>query len=253
MTTSLSISNTVLLRLCALLVIAGTSFLSSCELFSDDDPNPTNNRSQAHFNPDLKYGTLTDIDGNIYRTITIGNQIWMAENLRVTHYNDGSIIPLETDKENWNKLTLGAFCQVNQSGSPDTVATYGRLYNWHAVKTGKLAPKGWHIPTYADWNVLLDNLGGKNSAGGKMKETGSIHWNSPNADADNSSGFTAIASGMQSRSGFSDLGAKAAFWCNNSDGTILSAYYFWLTTENGILNWSVKAQTEGLSIRCVKD
>jgi uncharacterized protein (TIGR02145 family) len=253
MTTSLSFRISPLLRFCALFAIAGTSLLSSCELFSDEEQNPTNNRSLANFNPDLKYGNLTDIDGNIYRTITIGDQIWMAENLRVTHYNDGSIIPLETDKVNWNKLTLGAFFPVNQSNSPDSIATFGRLYNWHAIKTGKLAPKGWHVPTYADWNVLLDNLGGKNTAGGKMKETGFIHWNSPNADANNSSGFTAIASGMLSRNGFSGLGEKAAFWCNNSDGTILSAYYFWLTSENGILSWSVKAQTDGLSIRCVKD
>lgn len=226
---------------------------SSCELFAPEDENPTNYRSQAKFNPKLDYGTVTDIDGNIYRTIKIGSQTWMAENLRVTRYNDGSIIPEEKDNEAWSQLKSGAWCSVNNTINPDSVATYGRLYNWHTANTGKLAPKGWHVPNYADWNVLIDNLGGKQSTGGKLKEAGFYHWLSPNENADNASGFTSIPAGRRSAEGFSNTGIQVAYWCANNDGTPINAYYFYITTQSGTLNWSKKNQSEGLSIRCVKD
>lgn len=242
-----------MIRFCALFAFAGTIFLSSCELNSDEDTNPTNNRSEAKFNPALSYGTVTDVDGNIYKTIRIGEQTWMAENLRVTRYNDGSIIPEEKDNESWNHLRSGAFCSINHTLYPDSLATYGRLYNWHSVNTGKLAPKGWHIPDYADWNVLLDHLGGKNTTGGKLKEAGFYHWNAPNEAADNFSGFTAIPAGIRNNTGFVNTGNEVSYWCSNDDGTAMNAYYFFITTQTGNLNWSKKLQSEGLSIRCVKD
>lgn len=96
--------------------------------------------------------TVNDIDGNIYHTLTIGKQVWMAENLRATHYNDGEPIPEVTDDVEWINLTTGAYC--NYDNSEFNVTNFGRLYNWHAVNTGKLAPKGWHIPTDAEWTIL---------------------------------------------------------------------------------------------------
>lgn len=253
MTASFSFRNSISIRFCTLFALVGTFTLSSCELNTDEDTNPTNNRSEARFNPELSYGTVADIDGNIYKTIHIGDQTWMAENLRVTRYNDGSIITEEKDNQNWNNLRLGAFCSINHTLLPDSLATYGRLYNWYAVNTGKLAPKGWHIPNYADWNVLLDHFGGKNTTGGKLKEAGFYHWNSPNEAADNLSGFTAIPAGTRNDDGFLNSGNEVNYWCSNDDGTAMNAYYFFITTQSANLNWSKTLKSEGLSIRCVKD
>jgi len=108
------------------------------------------------FNPNITYGSMTDIDGNTYKTVTIGTQTWMAENLKVTKYNDGTNIPNVTDDTEWGNLTTGAYCNYNNDQS--NVATYGRLYNWYAVNTGKLCPTGWHVPSDAEWTTLEDYL-----------------------------------------------------------------------------------------------
>jgi uncharacterized protein (TIGR02145 family) len=156
----------------------------SCEKDDGDGPsshNSTNGQTTAEFNPSITYGTLTDQDGNVYKTVTIGTQTWMAENLRTTKYNDGTAIANVTENTVWDTLRTGAYCNYNNTTSIDTIATYGRLYNWHAVNTGKLAPIGWHVPTADEWTKLTDDLGSGYVAGGKLKETGTSHWNSPNA------------------------------------------------------------------------
>jgi uncharacterized protein (TIGR02145 family) len=118
---------------------------------------------------------ITDIDGNTYHKITLGSQVWMLENLNVTHYNNGDSIPNVTDSATWVNLESGAYC--NYHNFPENAITYGRLYNWYAVNDSRdLCPTGWHVATEDDWNLLTDYLGGEDAAGGKLKEHGSYHW-----------------------------------------------------------------------------
>src|ERR1039457_6330795 len=129
------IKNLVLVLFVILVIIA-------CKKEKSD--NPTNGKTTAVFNSAVTYGTMTDQDGNVYKTVTIGTQTWMAENLRTTIYNDGTAISNVTGATEWTNLTTGAYCNFNNTTSTDTIATYGRLYDWYAVNTGKLAPTGWH-------------------------------------------------------------------------------------------------------------
>ncbi len=127
-----------------LIMVLFLVFASSCQ---KDDNESSSSNSTAVFNPDVIYGTMTDQDGNVYKTVTIGTQTWMAENLRTTTYNNGTTIPNITNVNEWASLITGAYCNYNNTTSTDTITTYGRLYNWYAVNTGKLAPDGWHVPT----------------------------------------------------------------------------------------------------------
>jgi len=200
----------------------------------------------------ITYGTMTDIDGNTYKTVTIGTQTWMAENLKVTKYNDGTSIPNVTDGAAWSKLTTGAYCNYNND--PSKVATYGRLYNWHAVNTGKLCPTGWHVATDAEWTTLIDSLGGRNIAGGKLKETGTTHWYSPNTGATNETGFTALPGGYCTSSGaFTDIGKSGGWWSTADSGNNGSGYLYVGYNSSlvyGVVNYFTR---EGFSVRCVKD
>ena len=133
---------------------------SSCSKKSDSSNTPTAT-------------TVSDADGYVYHTVTIGAQVWMVENLKTTKYNDGTAIPLVTDSTAWAILTIPGYCWYNND-AVTYKATYGALYNWYAVNTGKLAPKGWHVPADAEWTKLITFLGGEDVAGGKMKSTGTI-------------------------------------------------------------------------------
>jgi len=122
---------------------------SACKKENDGNSsiNPYNGKSKAAFNPAITYGTMTDIEGNIYKTVTIGTQTWMAENLRTTKYNDSTNIPYAINNSEWAALLSASYSNYDHTTNAETIATYGRLYNWYAVNTGKLAPKGWHIPS----------------------------------------------------------------------------------------------------------
>jgi uncharacterized protein (TIGR02145 family) len=138
------------------------------------------------------YGTVTDIDGNVYTTITIGTQVWTVENLKTSRYRNGVSIPNVTDDAAWAAQTTGAYCNYNNNEG--NVATYGRLYNWYAVAdANNVAPAGWHVPSYAEWDVLRNYLGGMYIAGQSKRSR--LAWLSPNTGADNSSGFTALPGG----------------------------------------------------------
>jgi uncharacterized protein (TIGR02145 family) len=170
---------------------------NSCKK-EDDNINTTGNAAII-FNPNLTYGTMTDFDGNVYKTITIGSkgskstQTWMAENLKVTHYQNGDPIPYVTDTT-WMNLSTGAYCNYNYTSANST--TYGHMYNLFSIIDGRnIAPTGWHVASADEWNSMINFLGGASIAGGKLKETGTTHWKLPNAGATNSSGFTAIPGG----------------------------------------------------------
>ncbi len=157
-------------------------------------------------------GTVTDIEGNTYNTVKIGNQWWMADNLKVTKYRNGIDIPNVSINSIWAGLTSGAFCAYNNDTN-DESDTYGYLYNWYAVMWSDLAPEGWHVPTDAEWTILADYLGGGNVAGGKMKERGFSHWQSSNTEATNESGFVALPAGERGSNGtFYYIGYRAFFW-----------------------------------------
>jgi len=209
------------------------------------------------FNPDLTYGTLSDVEGNVYKTIQIGAQTWMAENLKTTKYNDGTLIPHVADENAWSILSTQGYCWYNND-SATYKAAYGGLYNWFAVDTasngGKnVCPTGWHVPTYDEWSTLTDYLGGADIAGGKLKEAGTTHWVSPNAGATNESGFTAIPSGARAPNyGFFSGGLIAAWWTTN-EGGISAAYAKLFIYENNIVTDMVYTNEHGLSVRCLKE
>lgn len=205
------------------------------------------------FNPDVSYGTVTDIDGNTYRTVTIGNQTWMAENLKVTRYNDGTILPKVTDNSVWSMLRIGAWSEY--ANNPAYAASYGKLYNWYAVSSGKLSPAGWHVATDEEWNALSATLGGNAISGGKLKEPGTTHWFSPNAGANNESGFTALPGGYRDNIGiYYSLGLGSIWWTlNASELTTVKATYRTMVFDSRFLYKDSHEKMFGFSVRCVKD
>jgi len=196
--------------------------------------------------------TVTDADGNVYHTVTIGTQVWMAENLKTTKYRDGTAIPNVTNAASWVGLTTGAFCWYNNDATTYK-NTYGGLYNWYAVNTGKLAPTGWHVPTDAEWTTLTTFLGGEDVAGSKLKETGTTHWLSPNAGATNETGFTALPGGYRINDGaYGDFGGSGYWWCSNEGGTS-NPFLRYMTCGFSKVVRSDTSKQYGISVRCVKD
>ena len=139
--------------------------------------------------------TVKDVEGNIYKTVTIGKQTWMVENLKTTKFNDGKAIPLVTDTT-WHSITTPSYCWYDNNKTAYK-NFYCAMYNWYAVKDGKLCPSGWHVPNEDEWTTLINYSGGENSAAEKLKEAGTIHWKSSNTVASNESGFTALPGGSR--------------------------------------------------------
>lgn len=197
-------------------------------------------------------GTVTDIDGNVYHTITIGTQTWMVENLRTTKYNDGNDIPMISDCDTWSAMTTPAYCWYSNDSIVNSV-TYGALYNWYAVNTGKLCPAGWHVPTESDWNTLIAYLGGDEVAGGKLKETGIGHWLDPNAGATNETGFTALPAGSRWDFCFFNFLTYDCFWWSASQYDNDNAYYRQIEFTYPDMYSGSTYKHCGLSVRCVKN
>ena len=197
-------------------------------------------------------GEVIDIDGNVYQTIKIGDQWWMMENLKVTHYRNGDPIPNVTS--GWSTQTEGAYCNYNNDEG--MAAVYGRLYNWYTVADSRgLAPTGWHVPTDAEMQTLSDFLGGDAVAGAKMKEAGTVHWLSPNTGATNESGFTGLPGGSRSNAGaYGYMGAYGSFW-SATEYNSLRAWDRTLSYDNTDFppNHEYRYKKNGFSVRCVKD
>jgi len=199
-----------------------------------------------------------DVTGNLsyngynYKTVKIGSQWWFAENLQTTQYNDGTSIPNVTDWGAWRTLTTDAYCWYNNDAAAYR-NLYGALYNWYAVKTGKLCPSGWHVPSLEEFTILSDYLGGGNVAGGKMKETGTVHWVSPNDGATNESGFLGLPGGDRYYGGtFESVGETGNWWSWNYSDTEF-AYYLSLAYFNSSLFRSADHKGYGFSVRCVRE
>jgi len=207
------------------------------------------------FNSSLNYDSIIDIEGNIYKTIQIGEQKWMAENLKSTKFNDGTVIPMVTDHEKWKGLTTPAYCWYHND-SVQYVYAYGALYNWYTINTGNLCPSGFHIPNNEEWEILIDFLGGEQVAGGKLKEIGTTHWWIPNMSATNQSGFTGIAGGVHNQDGFTGIGYSGHWWTTDTltfSTWIGYAWGYMLTTVTANIDLFQFDKKSGLSIRCIKD
>jgi uncharacterized protein (TIGR02145 family) len=196
--------------------------------------------------------TVNDIDGNVYHTITIGSQVWMMENLKVTHYRNGKSIANINDTVEWSDLSTGAYCDY--LNDKINAITYGKLYNWYAiVDTSNICPDGWHIPSNAEWEILKAYLGGDQTAGGKLKEAGYYHWEIPNIGATNQSRFTGLPGGFRSSDGLFGYIQEYAYWWAADPLDISSAWCWGLSFEDPFLYKNAFAKSYGLSVRCVKD
>jgi uncharacterized protein (TIGR02145 family) len=195
---------------------------------------------------------VTDTVGNIYHAVTIGSQTWMIENLKTTKYNDGSAIPLVTESGAWPKLTTPGYCWYNNDETINK-NPYGALYNWYAVNTGKLCPKGWHVPADAEWALLVLDLGVDSTAGGKLKEAGTLHWVSPNTRADNSSGFTALPGGSHYNNDVFYLNGKYGWWWSTTVSSTTQAWHEYLVYNSGAISRTAANYNLGFSVRCLKD
>jgi uncharacterized protein (TIGR02145 family) len=208
-------------------------------------------------------GTLTDIDGNVYKTRKIGNQWWMAENLKVTRYRNGDQISHVTENNEWDGLSTGAYCAFNNDES--NVATYGRFYNWYAVNDSRnIAPKGWHVPTDEEWKQLEMFLGMSQSEangigwfgtdeGGKLKEAGTTHWRGSDTGATNESGFCALPGGYRSKNGyFGNIGGSARFW-SFTESSSNGAWRRHFGCNNSDVNRDSSHKRDGFSVRLLQD
>ena len=198
-------------------------------------------------------GTVTDIDGNIYKTVNIGKQWWMAENLKVTHYQDGDMIPALL------------YCSYNNNDS--NVVVYGLLYKWNAAHKN-IAPEGWHLPTDEEWSELEMYLGMKQSKamskggwrgkheGSKLKIKGTDHWLSPNKGATNESGFSALPGGCRNHAGrFEEMGERAYFWTSTDYADVIkqcACYRALDYNHSDICRYGIVKYTY-CSVRCIKD
>ena len=194
---------------------------------------------------------VTDIDGNTYGVVRIGTQLWTTENLKTTKYNDGTSIATGLSNATWASTTTGAYAIYGDNNANNS--TYGKLYNWHAVNTGKLAPAGWHVPTRADWELMIDYLGGSSVAGGKMKSTSSL-WTSPNLGANNSSKFSALPSGWKAaNSGNYDLINESAYWWAATQSNATQGRYVRVDDDLAGAAASGADKESGYAVRLVKD
>jgi uncharacterized protein (TIGR02145 family) len=196
--------------------------------------------------------TVTDIDGNVYHMVTIGTQTWMVENLKTTKYNDGTPITLITDDAIWRTYSTPGYCWYNNNISNKDI--YGALYNWFAVNTGKLCPVGWHVPTDAEFTILFNYLGGFNVAAGKLKESGTTHWLTPNTGATNETGFTALPGECRNTSGPFDLTpGYYGYWWSSTELNYPQAFAINMTYTAGGVARGNYTELFGFSVRCIKN
>ncbi|MCW3786234.1 FISUMP domain-containing protein [Plebeiibacterium sediminum] len=235
----------------ALLVIFS---VSSC---SDD---PTEEKEP------LTIGSLVDVDGNVYETIVIGNQTWMAENLRVTKYSDGTEIPLVVENNAWGDLQDGnvdkAYCFYDND-EEEYGGDYGALYTYAAamngaplieVNTQGVCPDGWHIPSESEWHELFDYVGGVVTAGGYLKETGTSHWKKTESDVTNEYYFNALPGGSRYLyDGTFDRITSVGYWWSSSENTEYDAYAVSLSNSTLGVYTSLYGKSYGFSVRCVED
>jgi len=191
-----------------------------------------------------------DADGNYYPVVTIGTQMWMAENLKTSRYRNNVAITNKTSDINWGTLTTAGYSDYSTTVNK---TTYGKLYNWYALNDNRnIAPPGWHVPTDSEWTILSDFLGGSNSAGNKIKETGNAHWVTVNTGATNETGFNALPGGFKIIDGSTTAIGNTAFWWSLTEGTgVNSGLYRSVSNLTANVSRAYYSKSGGMSIRCV--
>jgi len=243
----------------------------SCSDDNNSSPNNNNNGGGGGGNNSGCSGgpsTVTDIDGNTYNVVTIGNQCWMKENLKVSKYRNGDAIPTNLTNTQWETTTSGAYAV--HDNDPANNAIYGKLYNWYAAADSRgLCPTGWHVPADSEWNIVVKALDPQadtsiNSnlqsaiAGGLMKTTGTLQagtglWEDPNTSATNSSGFTGLPGADRYDNGsFYPIGYVGLWW-SSTQFSADSAWYRDLYYGNAIVGRNPYNKGTGFSVRCVRD
>jgi uncharacterized protein (TIGR02145 family) len=196
---------------------------------------------------------VTDIDGNGYDTVRIGNQTWLKQNLKTTRYRNGDIIGTTSPvTKNISGESTPKY-QWAYNGNEDTSAVYGMLYTWYAVSDGRMVcPTGWHVSTQDEWSTLITFLTSNSLTGGKLKEAGTDHWDDPNTNATNETGFTGLPGGERSTNEFRYLGINTHFWTATADNAT-SSWTYNLGYNSGQIYGSNSPNWVGFSVRCVKD
>ncbi|WP_194775440.1 fibrobacter succinogenes major paralogous domain-containing protein [Pararhodonellum marinum] len=210
-------------------------------------------------------GSVLDIDGNAYRTVKIGNQIWMAENLRTSRYRDGDSIPEISDRKAWENTQSGASSHY-QNNQSEFGEKYGKLYNWHAVSTGKLCPKGWHVPGDEEWQALERHIGMSEDLiatvgargwdqqwDGKLKSADKGAWHTDRDYYSNETGFTALPAGYRTHTGTFQFIRQFGHWWTSSADNEAMAWKRHLSYYRDIINRNTMLKNAGLCVRCVKD
>jgi uncharacterized protein (TIGR02145 family) len=212
-------------------------------------------------------GKISDVDGNVYYTVTINDRIWMAENLKTTKYANGSPIALLESQSSWYASTDTAMAYCWYNNDINNRSTYGALYNWRGAMKGNpgiiinpadrqgACPDGWHVPDKTEWTELVNFLGGDTVAGGKLKETGTKHWKDLNVGATNESGFTGLPGSHRSHYGiFENLGYSGYWWSSTEDPDASGMAYvrgLWGSVKHS--NFNILAKRDAVSIRCIKN
>ncbi|MEX0769105.1 MAG: FISUMP domain-containing protein [Balneolaceae bacterium] len=193
---------------------------------------------------------MKDVEGNIYEVVEIGDQLWMADNLRTSEYSNGEGIQNVIDNEEWENLNIGAWSFYNHDSQFNEL--YGKLYNWYAVNDLRgICPEGWHVPSSSEWIALTDYLG--QNAGGKMKVTDTQYWNSPNTGATNESGFSAMPSGARNARGeFYNMGLRGYWWSSSMEDND-NAFYYFVEHDNGDVTENSFLKSLGRPVRCIAD
>jgi uncharacterized protein (TIGR02145 family) len=219
--------------LTAVILVAVATLISGCS--KDDTPEP-----------------VRDIDGNIYKTVRIGTQVWMAENLKTTRFNDGTEIKEVVSKESWANLSAEGYCWYDNDAETYK-DTYGALYSGYTVGAGELCPAGWHIPLREDWQKLIEFLSDTITGGNSLKIKGSQHWPSSDISADNSTGFSALPSGIRYFEGtFSSINTFTSFWSGTEPGKN-DLWYISLYSGSSVVSMRHISKKYGFSVRCVKE
>lgn len=212
--------------------------------------------SSSDSNNNANTNSVSDVDGNVYETVTICNQTWTKSNLNVSKYRNGDVIPQVQDATQWANLTTGAWCYYNNDTANGAV--YGKLYNWYAVNDPRgLAPQGWHVPSDDEWTTLTTCLGGEAVAGGKMKEVGTAHWLSPNTGATDESGFAGLPGGKLKKISVSDVQfiylQNNGVWWSSTEFDTDSSSFCQLDYNSTISTIDKHIKTTGCSLRVIKD
>jgi uncharacterized protein (TIGR02145 family) len=215
--------------------------------------------SNVVFKPGATYGTMTDLNGNTYKTITIGTQTWMAENLRTTKYRNSESISIVNIGVEWGFREKEALCSHMNTMDKNKIATDGLLYNAYAIKDSRnIAPQGWRVPTVEDWEKLITQLGGKDLASNKLKEAGTLHWSETTTKVTNESGFSAIATGGRS------YDYDGRFYKNNGYNTTFATsvdysddktniWVYRLFSDLDMVEKGYEKKSEGISVRLIKE